>query len=167
MEDPTQRVLKGSGFNHIGQLGILPSLYSRIEGVRTFFDLDVYGASDDEVIEQIASGIQHSLILTNKRLFFVGNIRFNQMGEGIHNEKINTDFYNGEFSIDKLRELSGGEKIVRIENAYNNNAVIFDNGACITFGGRYVDLEHREMELLCKPDGMLSFIYLVEEYSVF
>lgn len=75
------------------------------------------------------------------------------MGDDVHNEVLNLDFYNGELNTDKLRELSGGEKIVRVENAYNNNAVIFDNGACIIFGGRYIGKENKKMELLCKDDG--------------
>ncbi|MEL6732207.1 MAG: hypothetical protein AAFP83_13850, partial [Bacteroidota bacterium] len=45
---------------------------------------------------------QHSLILTNKRLFFVGSVRFNQMGDDVHNEVLNLDFYNGELNTDRV-----------------------------------------------------------------
>jgi hypothetical protein len=152
MDDDFKRIF-GVGKNMIGQMGMTEFENKVFFQPQLIFDLNAVSVDPNEYIVQIKPGHLHILILTNKALYFSGNLEYNQLDPSLYKHKGFNILNSYKIDIDIFRRMTGGEHIKMIENKYNNSVVIMDNGVAVAFGGRYLDNEHKSMEVLTKPDG--------------
>jgi hypothetical protein len=154
--DGDYRRIFGVGKNFVGQMGLTEFENNVFFTPTLIFDLNMVSMDDNEYIVQIKPGHLHLLVLTNRALYFSGNVSFNQLDKSLYKDKGFKILNSHKIDINVFRNLTGGNKIKIIENKYNNNCVVMDNGVAVTFGGRYLDNDFKDMEVLRKPDGKLN-----------
>lgn len=151
--DADMRRIYGAGKNHSYQLG-LANYEDELVSIPTLvFDLGLASPSKSEKLLQIKAGHLHTLYLTDENLYFSGTVDFNTIDSSLYVNKGLPVLNSYKLNIDPILELSGGSRIVKIENSGNNNCAIMDNGTAVLFGGRYFDTEHKQMELIANEDG--------------
>ena len=142
------------GKNLSGELGISNSENEVVFQPQLVFDLSIISTDPSEEIVKICPGHLHTLILTNQGLYFSGNLNYNQLDQKMYKNKGFNILNSHKIDLQIFKELTGGHFIRDIANSYNNNCVIMDNGAAVLFGGRFLDDEFKDIEVLVKPDGM-------------
>lgn len=141
------------GNNMMGQLGLSNEEKKVYFQPQLVFDLGLTSSDPHEEIVKISAGHLHTLILTNRALYFSGNISYNQLDQKLYKNKGTNILNSHKIDLQIFRELTGGNYVRDVENKFNNNCVIMDNGAAVLFGGRYLDEQFKDMEVLVKPDG--------------
>jgi alpha-tubulin suppressor-like RCC1 family protein len=151
--DKDRKRLFGVGKNTFGQMGISNENQKSLTVPTLVFNLDLVSTDPSEVILKVAPSNYHTLVLTNRHLYFSGSTEFNPVDASMYVDKGFGMLNSYRLNISSILELSGGTRVVDILNNYNNNCALLDNGTAVFFGGRYFDHEFKQMELLTKPDG--------------
>lgn len=152
--DSSRKIIFGVGRNYSGELGMLNDEFKNIDYPLEIFNLKYLSNDPEEIIIDVIPGHLHTFIQTNSNIYFIGNVKNNQLDSNLFNYSSFTFLNNFRLDLSKVKELTGSDKIVKIRNSYNNNAFIMDNGICLIFGGQYFDKENKDFEILTYPDGI-------------
>ena len=134
--DKNKTKIYACGYNKNGECGVLDDDLEIFELPHLIYDLrkDI-GATEEEIIEDLTIGYSHFILKTSQRLLFFGNNVNNQLPIELSNHW-STNFLKGQvINLDKFGQNIN--TILKVESKYDRTAILFKNGTCLLFGGKF------------------------------
>ncbi len=152
--EKSRRKIYASGQNLKGQCGIDPKITEIIQQPKIVMDLDDISHDPKEMIEKISTGHVHSLIKTNKHLYFLGSCLHSQLPFELGNT---WDFIHLQPTEINLSYLNEKIKNIKSFEAFQDKSCINFKNKSIIFGGNELN----------ENDSNLTLFDTIKDYSIY